>query len=86
MKTSIITLIFIMFLSGTAFAGDAYGRGNTRRDGMSTDPYYRTTPNTTRNDNYSTKGNTKPNSGQQGTGVPNPYGGSNPNSYKRPGY
>ena len=42
-------------------------RGYTRKDGTYVAPYHRTAPNGTKNDNYSTKGNVNPYTGQAGT-------------------
>ena len=50
-------------------------KGYVKRDGTYVAPYYRSKPNSTTLDNYSTKGNYNPYSGKVGT--QNPY----PNSY-----
>lgn len=42
-------------------------RGYTRRDGTYVPPHYRTAPNSTRNDNWSTRGNVNPYTGEPGT-------------------
>jgi hypothetical protein len=44
--------------------------GYTRQDGRYVEPYYRSSPNNSYNDNYSTRGNTNPYSGQAGTRAP----------------
>ena len=44
--------------------------GYTRRDGTYVQPYQRTNPNNTQLDNYGTRGNTNPYSGQTGTSSP----------------
>lgn len=41
-------------------------RGYTRRDGTYVEPHRATNPNSTERDNYSTKGNTNPWTGEQG--------------------
>jgi hypothetical protein len=43
-----------------------YSRGYTRKDGTYVQPYYRSNPNSTQSDNYSTYGNTNPYTGKQG--------------------
>lgn len=50
-----------------AYARDIYVNGYTRNDGSYVSPHYRTSPNSTRNDNYSTRGNINPYTGQEGT-------------------
>lgn len=44
--------------------------GYTRSDGTYVAPYDRTTPNDTQRDNWSTKGNVNPETGQPGTVTP----------------
>lgn len=48
-------------------AGDVYVNGYYRRDGTYVQPHYRTALNRTRNDNYSTRGNVNPYTGERGT-------------------
>jgi hypothetical protein len=50
--------------SGT---GDHYVHSYTRSDGTVVQGYHATNPNQTRNDNYSTRGNVNPYTGQPGT-------------------
>jgi hypothetical protein len=59
-------------ISGVAFA-QVHVRGYTRSDGTYVAPYYRTAPDNTINNNYSTYPNVNPYTGQQGTIAPNPY-------------
>jgi hypothetical protein len=59
-------------ISGAAFA-QVHVRGYTRADGTYVAPYYRTAPDNTINNNYSTYPNVNPYTGQQGTVAPNPY-------------
>jgi hypothetical protein len=56
---------------GPAFAGDVYVHGYTRRDGTYVQGYHRTTPDSNPYNNYSTKGNVNPWTGQPGTVDPN---------------
>lgn len=42
-------------------------KGHVRKDGTYVPPHYRTTPNTTKTDNFSSKPNTNPYTGKQGT-------------------
>ncbi len=58
-----------------AYAGSTRVNGYYRSDGSYVQGYYRTTPNSTRLDNYSTKGNYNPYTGKKGTKsrYSNPY-------------
>ena len=82
MKASIIALIFIMLFAGVALARDTYVRGYTKKDGTYVDPHYRSAPNHTPNDNWSTKGNTNPHTGKQGTKRVDPYDQRYDNNYR----
>ena len=64
MKKFLITLAFLLFVS-SAFA-DVYVQGYTKDNGTYVNPYHRSSPNQSTSDNYSTKGNTNPYTGQQG--------------------
>lgn len=79
MKKSLllISLIFGLSLGQMALAQKDV-KGYTRSDGTQVEGYKRTAPNSTRNDNYSTRGNTNPHTGKSGTkpGGTN-YGSSN---------
>jgi hypothetical protein len=62
--------VFIAFLFATAnsFAqSTVYVSGYTKSNGTYVQPHYRTSPNSTRNDNYSTVGNVNPYTSQEGT-------------------
>lgn len=50
----------------TAFAGTVKVKGYTKKNGIYVSPSYRTTPNKSKLDNYSTKGNYNPYSGKIG--------------------
>lgn len=70
------------FFAVTASA-QVYVRPHVTKDGTYVQGYERTAPNNTNTDNYSTRGNTNPYTGQAGTVEPN-YGQSAPsqnNSY-----
>lgn len=62
----LVACIGSLFLGSAAFAQVAV-HGYTRKDGTYVQPYERTAPNNTRNDNYSTQGNVNPYTGQPGT-------------------
>lgn len=65
-----IACIALLF-STTAFADDTAVRGHVRKDGTYVAPHYRTTPDSTRLNNYGSQGNYNPHTGNQGT--VNPY-------------
>lgn len=52
--------------------GSHYVQGYTRSDGTYVAGHYATNPNSTTQDNWTTKGNTNPYTGQPGTRNPNP--------------
>lgn len=58
--------------------------GYARKDGTYVAPHYRTNPNDTKSDNYSTQGNVNPYTGQRGT--VNPYPDTNRNYQPTPSY
>lgn len=75
--------LVLVALAAPALA-DTYVNPYTRKDGTYVEGHYRSSPNNTKMDNYSTQGNTNPYTGQRGTvnpyqpapalGSPNPYG------------
>jgi len=89
MKKTLIVLTLLL-ISGQAIA-DQYVNGYYKDNGTYVQPYYRSNSNSTQYDNYSTKGNTNPYTGSQGTiNVNTPqhnygynYGNGNSN-YKKP--
>lgn len=46
---------------------DQYVKGHTRSDGTYVAPHHRSSPNSVQYDNYSTKGNTNPYTGERGS-------------------
>lgn len=76
MKKSIIMLC-LLAASSSVLAKDVYVDGYTKKDGTYVEPHHRSSPNSSPYDNYGTKGNDNPYTGQQGTVSPepsNPYG------------
>ena len=59
--------IAFLFVTTFSFAQDVYVQGYTSGNGTYAQGYYRTSPNYTRNDNYSTVGNMNPYTGTAGT-------------------
>lgn len=58
---------------------DTYVQGYYRSNGTYVQPHYRTSPNSTINDNYTTRPNVNPYNGNVGTRQPS-YGSSRPSS------
>lgn len=57
-------------------------KGYTRSDGTYVAPHYRSSPNSTTSDNYSTRGNVNPYTGT--TGTRDPYAPSTTSNYSSP--
>lgn len=57
--------ILLAALTTLAFA-DNYVRGHIRRDGTYVQPHFKSEPNNTNLDNYSTRGNVNPYTGDRG--------------------
>ena len=72
MKKIIILCLGIGFFVGNADA--AYTRGYVRRNGTYVSGHYRTNPDSTRINNYSTRGNYNPFTGKAGTKPLTKYG------------
>lgn len=84
MKRLVASLVVLLcfFLVADAIAADTYVRGYTNRNNTYVEPHYRTAPNNTPYDNYSTRGNVNPYTGQVGTRDPDrtPSYGSAPST------
>lgn len=66
----VLGLLVIATTLGGAFARDTYVNGYNRKDGTYVAPHYRSAPNGTTLDNYSTRGNVNPYTGRAGTRDP----------------
>lgn len=65
-----VSALFVCFaLTAGAFAkgGAVHVNGYTRKDGTYVAPHYRSAPNSTKADNWSTQGNVNPYTGKEGT-------------------
>jgi hypothetical protein len=71
-----------LMLPAIAVDAQTYVHGYYRKDGTYVQPHYRSSPNGTTLDNYSTRGNINPYTGQVGTR--DPYYRSPSNSYSNP--
>lgn len=89
MKRYLLLFMAISLILAFAFPalGQFYGRdqrvdGYTRQDGTHVDPYHRTVPDHDRFNNYSTRDNINPYTGQRGTvdpyRQPDPFSSSSP--------
>ncbi len=65
MKKLLLTILFLV-LATNGFC-QVHVNGYFRKDGTYVQPYYRSSPNDTTDDNYSTKGNYNPYTGERGT-------------------
>lgn len=83
MRQKIVAFI-ILILATLAFS-DTWVNGYTRKDGTYVPGHYRSAPDGSKANNWSTKGNTNPYTGKEGTRTyGGQYGGSNTyNSYDR---
>lgn len=73
MKKFIISFLIFCFVSIPVllFAADVYVRGYIKKDGTYVAPHYRTSPDGNPYNNYSTRGNTNPHTGEKGYVDPN---------------
>lgn len=62
----------VIAFSTVADARDTYVRGYTRKDGTYVAPHYRSAPDRNPYNNYSSRGNINPYTGEQGTVDPEP--------------
>lgn len=65
-KLSTLALAGAVLFAGNAEARDVYVQGYQRDNGTYVQPYYRTAPDSTTLNNYSTQGNTNPYTGKSG--------------------
>lgn len=77
-----LLLAAMLTLTATATFADTYVHGYYRQDGTYVQPHYRSDPNGTTSDNFSTRGNTNPYTGERGTKDPDSY--QNQGQYANP--
>lgn len=65
-------LILLCLLVAATVSAQVRVKGYTKANGTYVAPHYRSAPNNTRSDNYSTRGNVNPYTGQAGTANPYP--------------
>ena len=61
--------LFLLLLSGVSFSDD-YVNGYYKKDGTFVQGYFKSSPNQTNLDNYSTRGNVNPYNGSEGYRAP----------------
>lgn len=76
MKTKVSSVIvgILALISSSFVFADTYVKGYVKKDGTYVAPHYRSSPNSSKNDNWSTRGNTNPYTGEKGTKSPDYYG------------
>lgn len=67
MKKTIVLLAVVAALTATAAFADEYVNGYLRQDGTYVQPHFRSSPNSTQIDNYSSQGNTNPYTRERGS-------------------
>jgi opacity protein-like surface antigen len=72
MRKAIVLLVIAVALTATSAFADEYVNGYMRQDGTYVQPHFKTSPNSTKIDNYSSRGNTNPYTGERGS-QPNEY-------------
>lgn len=85
MKKIVLALLAVAFIA-PSLSAQVHVRGYTRRDGTYVAPHYRSSPNSTTLDNYSTRGNVNPYTGEAGTRDPNYRAPSSPGTSTPPCY
>jgi len=85
MKKAFFFIAFLFAVANSFAQTSTYVSGYTNSHGTYVEGYYRTTPNYTRNDNYSTIGNVNPYTGSYGTKPAESYYSSS-SYYSTPSY
>lgn len=88
MKKIVLLILVVCFTFGivSAEARNVRTSGYMRKNGTYVAPSYKTSPNKSKFDNYSTKGNSNPYSGRRGTVDPYKAPSYKIPSYKTPSY
>jgi len=71
---ALLVISILVIFAGSAFARDTRVKGYYRSNGTYVQPHYRTSPDNSLLNNYSTKGNVNPYNGRKG--YVSPYGNS----------
>lgn len=78
-----LKLMFVFLIALPTFARDVHVNGYYRQNGTYVQDHYRTAPDNTINNNYSTQGNYNPYTGKEGTKHPETYQNSWDDSSKK---
>jgi hypothetical protein len=70
MKQTLVIAAAILAIFATTSSEAGRVRGYVKKDGTYVAPHQRSNPNSTKTDNYGTKGNTNPYTGKEGTKCP----------------
>lgn len=70
MKRRLVAIALLVAQWPATAAGSHSRKGYTKKDGTHVAPSHATNPNKSKRDNYSSKGNTNPYTGKQGTKDP----------------
>jgi hypothetical protein len=70
MMRKLVLSALVLTALATAAAAQVHVNGSFRRDGTYVQPHYRSSPNSSTSDNWSTRGNVNPYTGQVGTHTP----------------
>lgn len=68
----IVAFAALVVLASSPAVAQVYVQGHVRSDGTYVQPHWRSSPNSTTSDNWSTKGNVNPYTGEEGTRNPAP--------------
>jgi hypothetical protein len=87
-KTLIAMLLAVSFAAPVYAQQDVHVNPYQKKDGTQVDQHHRTTPNDTKYDNWSSKGNTNPYTGEKGhkNPEPDPYKSSQGSEKKKSAY
>jgi hypothetical protein len=66
----VVAVALLLSIAASAFADDVRVRGYIRKDGTYVAPHWRSAPDSSVNNNWSTSPNVNPYTGQQGTRAP----------------
>jgi len=75
------SFLSVILLTGVAYA-DVYVKSYTKKNGTHVESHYRSNPNRSQADNWTTKGNYNPHTGKEGTRNVDPYRPSSGSGYK----
>jgi len=62
-----LAIVLLAGIAASAWAQSTYVKPHVRKDGTYVEGHYRTKPNSSQHDNYGSKGNYNPYTGQSGT-------------------